>query len=194
MENVDIDDLMFHICKKAEEFISKSQSAISLFLKTFDLKNDKPNRMEHDYRSAWLGLKSIVKWWDKIGREYPSSKQLRICVDTNRGKCFYSTINDLWLNGLQMFVNDTKLAVTVCILPQVTFKWEKARLCIKSKMITPSEYRAEISIVNQDFSNSVLDVQEQPPSDPNSILSNVRKNKVDYEESFEEWIYTIHPI
>ena len=193
-ENVDIDDLMIYICKKAEEFISKSQPVISLFLKTFEFKYDKQNRVEHDYLSAWLGWKSIMKWWDEIGREYPSLKQLLICMDTNRGKCFYSKINDLWIRGIQKIANDTELVVTVCVLPQVTFKWEKARLCIKSKMVTPSEYQAEISIVNDHFSNPVLENQEQPPSDPYSILSNVRKNKVDYEESFEEWIYTIHPI
>ncbi|KKM93648.1 hypothetical protein LCGC14_1206350, partial [marine sediment metagenome] len=93
IENVDIDDLMVHICGKAGEFISASQTVISLFLKTFEFKYDKQNRVEHDYLSAWLGWKSIMKWWDKIGREYPSLKQLLICMDTNRGKCFYSKIN-----------------------------------------------------------------------------------------------------
>ncbi len=195
-EIFNINDLMFRICKKTEEFISKSQPAISLFLKTFesDKRQNRQNRVMHDYLSAWLGWKSIMKWWDKIGRESPSSKQLLICMDTNRGKCFYSTINDLWLSGLQKFANDIGLAVTVCILPQVTFKWDKARQCIKSKMYTPSEYQAEISIVNHEYSNSVFEVEEQSTPDLNSILSNIRKVKVDNDESFKEWIYTIYPI
>ncbi len=193
-KNVDIDDLMRHICGKVEEFTSASQPVISVFLKTFEFKFGKQNRVEHDYLSAWLGWKSIMKWWDKIGREYPSLKQLLTCMDTNRGKCFYSKINNLWLSAIQKIANDIGLAISVCILPQVTFKWEKAQLCLKSKMFTPSEYQAEISIVNDEYSNPVLDVQEQPPSDPYSIFSKIGKGKVDYDESFGENLYTIYPI
>ena len=55
-------------------------------------------------------------------RVYPKADQLLICADGG-GSNGYRT--RLWKVELQMFADDTGLAITVCHLPTGTSKWNK---------------------------------------------------------------------
>ena len=76
-----------------------------------------------DHDTAEFAVKSIRKWWMKIGKsKYPKAKTLTITADSG-GSNGYRT--RLWKWEIQKFSNKTGLSIRVRHFPPGTSKWNK---------------------------------------------------------------------
>jgi transposase len=76
-----------------------------------------------DHDTADFAVKTILRWWRKMGRKrFPDAQELLITADSggsNSARC------KLWKVALQDFADATGLQVHVCHFPPGTSKWNK---------------------------------------------------------------------
>jgi hypothetical protein len=76
-----------------------------------------------DHDTADFAVKTILRWWRKMGRKrFPDAQELLITADSggsNSARC------KLWKVALQRFADETGLKVHVCHFPPGTSKWNK---------------------------------------------------------------------
>jgi hypothetical protein len=76
-----------------------------------------------DHDTADFAVKTILRWWRKMGRKrFPDAQELLITADSggsNSARC------RLWKVALQDFADETGLKVHVCHFPPGTSKWNK---------------------------------------------------------------------
>jgi len=76
-----------------------------------------------DHDTADFAVKTILRWWRKMGRKrFPEAQELLITADSggsNSARC------KLWKVALQGFADETGLKVHVCHFPPGTSKWNK---------------------------------------------------------------------
>jgi transposase len=76
-----------------------------------------------DHDTADFAVKTILRWWRKMGRKrFPDAQELLITADSggsNSARC------KLWKVALQDFADQTGLKVHVCHFPPGTSKWNK---------------------------------------------------------------------
>ena len=76
-----------------------------------------------DHDTADFAVKTILRWWRKMGRKrFPDAQELLITADSggsNSARC------KLWKVALQDFADETGLKVHVCHFPPGTSKWNK---------------------------------------------------------------------
>jgi transposase len=71
--------------------------------------------------TAQFAVESIRQWWRHMGKpRYRRARRLLICADSG-GSNGYRL--QLWKRELQLFANETRLAITVCHFPPGTSKW-----------------------------------------------------------------------
>lgn len=76
-----------------------------------------------DHDTAQFAVQTIRQWWRQMGQvTYPQAKEILITAD---GGGSNGSRSRLWKLELQDFVDDTRLAVTVCHFPPGTSKWNK---------------------------------------------------------------------
>lgn len=76
-----------------------------------------------DHDTAQFAVQTIRQWWRQMGQvAYSQAKELLITAD---GGGSNGSRSRLWKLELQAFVDDTRLAVTVCHFPPGTSKWNK---------------------------------------------------------------------
>lgn len=76
-----------------------------------------------DHDTAQFAVHTIRQWWYQMGKDtYPHAEELMITAD---GGGSNGSRNRLWKSELQRFVDETKLAVTICHFPPGTSKWNK---------------------------------------------------------------------
>jgi len=77
--------------------------------------------ISHD--TAEFAVESVRRWWRWVGRRrYPGAQRLLLCAD---GGGSNGSRNRAWKYHLQRFVDQSRLAVTVCHYPPGTSKWNK---------------------------------------------------------------------
>lgn len=76
-----------------------------------------------DHDTADFAVKTILRWWRKMGRKrFPKAQEVLITADSggsNSARC------KLWKVALQDFADETGLKVHVCHFPPGTSKWNK---------------------------------------------------------------------
>ena len=76
-----------------------------------------------DHDTAAFAVKSIERWWHKMGRPvYEKAKSLLITADSGGSNASRSR---LWKWELQRLADRTGLSISVCHLPPGTSKWNK---------------------------------------------------------------------
>jgi hypothetical protein len=76
-----------------------------------------------DHDTASFAVQSIRRWWRLMGRKaYSIARQLLVTADTGGSN---SVRVRWWKVELQMLANEAGLAVTVCLSPPGTSKWNK---------------------------------------------------------------------
>ena len=76
-----------------------------------------------DHDTTQFAVQLIRQWWYQMGKTaYPEAKELLITADESGSN---GSRNRLWKQGLQKFVDETGLTVSVCHFPPGTSKWNK---------------------------------------------------------------------
>jgi len=76
-----------------------------------------------NHETAEFAVETIRRWWLKLGQSlYPNASELLITADSGGSNASRSR---LWKYELQLFADETGLAISVCHLPPGTSKWNK---------------------------------------------------------------------
>jgi hypothetical protein len=152
--------------------------------------------------TAEFAVESIRQWWRYMGKPlYRSARRLLICADSG-GSNGYRL--QLWKRELQLFANETRLAITVCHFPPGTSKWNK----IEHKLFSfismnwagqpLTDYRTVVNLIAATTTTTGLTVKAR--LDRRTYERGVKVSKeemkklnIERHEFHGEWNYTIAP-
>ncbi|MBI5593840.1 MAG: ISAzo13 family transposase [Deltaproteobacteria bacterium] len=155
-----------------------------------------------DHDTSQFAVNTIRQWWYQMGQHaYPRADKILITAD---GGGSNGSRNRLWKYELQRFVDETKIAVTVCHFPPGTSKWNKIEHRMfshitknwRGRPITSHEVMVNL-IANTTTEagltiQAALDLKEYPTGI--KVSDNVMKSLSMEENDFHgEWNYTVSP-
>lgn len=152
--------------------------------------------------TAEFAVESIRQWWRYMGKpRYRGARRLLICADSG-GSNGYRL--QLWKRELQLFANETGLAITVCHFPPGTSKWNKIEhklfsfITMNWRGLPLTDYRTVVNLIAATTTKTGLVVKAR--LDRRTYKRGVKVSKEEMKrlnikrhDFHGEWNYTISP-
>ena len=151
-----------------------------------------------DQCTAQFVAESVLHWWQKRGhRRFREARKLLIVADFNSSRA------GGWKLALQRLADDTRLQLTVCMLPPDTIRWtaiSKQLVCTwapKGRRGSIRDHYAEVSLVGSTSRKDRVPLSEildsSRHSDRKVSRAAVAGVKQSRHEFHGDWNFTISP-
>ena len=170
----------------------------------FDIaKNEGYVNVGINHDTGEFAVASIKRWWEQLGKErYPHTKRLFITADAGGSNGYRLR---LWKKELQLFANESALAITVCHFPPGTSKWNKIEhklfsfISINWKGKPLTSYEVIVNLIANTTTTTGLKVYAVLDDRTYQLKRKITNQemkllRIERDEFHGEWNYTIKPI